>query len=316
MAKFFRNTNWNGDPAKDTLSATLGKVNSLPPEWNRAIKGLTVQQGYTMVLYDLPYLQTNKQPVKGQYGNSFSFEPGTYPDLGKIVRGAGEKYGWYNATQSYHLYKDCEQSQWAWDTDCMNPDDNTVVGNCNDHSSKCYQNRLYQCSTMTDLDKNCVDFCSKNHGECDQGMIRYCLKPENKDRAVCKCINSPAKKWNPRCMDTGCILDGYTTKSMMEGTCPDVIDCSIYNQINNEGGTMVFSDDVQQRCGQGPAGQPGQPGQPDSTTQASGNPPVSMLSMLMSNIWSLLAIVMLVILLLVVLWWGMSRSSARIQTGI
>lgn len=288
MATFFRNVYYAGDPIKDVLQGTLGETNNIGPDWSRAIRAIVVQDGYTLCLFDQPYLQTNP-------GNTHCFGPGSIPDLSKVLRGSNPRDNWSAVAQSYKLFKDCDYPQWAWDPACMKPDGVKVVGHCEDKSSKCYQNRAQICSNMQDLDQNCVDFCARNNGLCDQGMARYCMRKDNMNKDICNCINSPANKYNPRCIDSNCIRTGYMTSNMLQGTCPDVIDCSVYNNIKNSGGTVEMPEPhIEQRCGNKGDGTNTDTGAASTDSTGGG-----FMNWILANIWVLVVVLIIIIVIIV-----------------
>lgn len=304
MATFFRNVYYAGDPVKDVLQATLGETNMLRSDWVRSIRAIVVQEGYTLCLFDQPYLQTNP-------GNTHCFESGSVPDLSRILRGSSTRDNWSGVAQSYKLFKDCDHPQWAWDEECKRPDGIKVVGHCEDKTSKCYQNRLQICATMDDLDENCVAFCANNNGLCDRGMARYCMRTDNKDKDICNCINSPASKYNPRCIDSKCIRGGYMTSNMLQGTCPDVIDCSVYNNIKNSGGTVEMPDaHIEQRCGNKDDGTGSGTGTGTTPMEPTPNP---MMDMIVGNIWIVLVVVLVLVVILVIYFFSGTNTVQTLQ---
>jgi len=113
------------------------------------------------------------------------------------------------------------------------------------------------CANPTNMNtKFCQDWCYAHPGGCDRGMTEFCKnKPYNND--LCSCITSPAKGIiNPACVDTYCRNTGYKLRGMDTTTnkCPDVVDCSIVNNLNAESaGRIQFGSLVmKQNCGNTP----------------------------------------------------------------
>lgn len=102
----------------------------------------------------------------------------------------------------------------------------------------------------------CKDWCYSNPGKCDAAMTRFCQdKPYGND--LCACINSPAKNiYNPACVDTYCRNTGYKLagQNTVTNKCPDVVDCSIINNLTAAStGKIVFDKLVtEQKCGNAP----------------------------------------------------------------
>lgn len=207
----------------------------------KIIGGVSVDPGYNLCVYT----------GMNQNGTSHCFGPGNY-DLLKEGIGGG-KDAWWNAIGSFKLRKDCDNPIWMWDKDCEIIDNSKNLAPCVTEGSVCNQNRLLYCNKQQDygkIDHKCIEFCNNNHGLCDQMMLKYCGLPENKDNIECACINSPALKYNPVCIDSNCIRGGYTTKTMMEKPCPDMVDCGVYYDIKDTHGNIDFADnDIHQRCG-------------------------------------------------------------------
>lgn len=110
-----------------------------------------------------------------------------------------------------------------------------------------YCNNPANTSTAT-----CQTWCQENMGKCDDGMTKYCSK-EGLGKPICKCLNSPAAKFNPLCIDAECAKSGYTTNSMIvgRGNGCKVIDCSQYLGLKDAvaGGQIKLDANFEQNCG-------------------------------------------------------------------
>lgn len=237
MATFFKVPYYGGDPEKEVIRIDkIGKSTRMPTGWERNISAVLVDEGVNVCFYDKQYLQ----------GYTTCIGPGDYPDLRQLSRGNGN---WHDVIRSFHIRKDCDQPKWIWDKDCFYADPERTIGNCRDKNSQCFRNRVMHCNKSDNPDENCLNFCVKNQGECDQAISKYCKKPENKDKDVCSCLNSPARKYNPLCIDSRCARIGYATNSMLRQPCPAITDCGIYYDIKGTGGNIDFTDaSLEQRC--------------------------------------------------------------------
>jgi len=126
---------------------------------------------------------------------------------------------------------------------------------CLTYPEACKTVKTQICSDPTKFKNNknkCLDFCYLNPGKCDKAMFEYCKTPEGKLDPKCSCINSDINKtkYNPLCVDSKCIRNGYATNSQLVsrgGGCR-IVDCSVVMDIN-AGGNVEFDDvKVVQNC--------------------------------------------------------------------
>jgi len=101
--------------------------------------------------------------------------------------------------------------------------------------------------------KFCQEWCVKRPGKCDRGAVAYC-KDKSYDDDFCACLTSPASSiYNPACVDSSCRNNGYKLMGMNTAVnnCPDIVDCSIVQQLNAASdGKIVFDKMVtSQNCG-------------------------------------------------------------------
>lgn len=242
----------NGTPAKAYQRASfdtdkIGNYN-MPAGWGGSgpsVGGVIVKPGYNLCLYD------GENQTLDRASGPLCLGPGrAYVGNHILKKLDSRRYITWANVKSYKLRKECSEPQWMWDEDCKYIDSNRVIGSCADKDSACHKNRLVHCNTEAGLtDPNCPLYCADNHGECDNLMMKYCGLPENKDADVCSCIKSPASKYNPLCIDSRCIRTGYTTKTMLDKPCADVIDCGVYYDIKDTAGNVDFADvNISQRC--------------------------------------------------------------------
>jgi hypothetical protein len=167
--------------------------------------------------------------------------------------------------RSYHLRKNCDAPNMIWDSDCKDQgyDSNRIINPCI-KDSQCYLRKIRECNNEEGLTKSqCVDFCRSNNGACDVLMTHYCSLLDNKDKAECTCLNSPAAakftpsamKYNPVCVDEKCKSGGYIPQSMTTKTCPSGVECDIYKELKDTGIQFTtnkelqdYFGDIGQRC--------------------------------------------------------------------
>jgi len=237
MATFFKRRDFQGDSLKIDK---VGKYNTMPTGWNRAVQSMAIEEGYHVCMYDKQYLSS---PVGY---SAYCTGEGNYFDLTQIPFGKGT---WQSRVQSFQLRKDCGNPVWMWDEDCKYGNPERTVGNCSDKDSQCQRNRRVFCNQVGNQTPECLEFCNSNHGVCDTMMYAYCKTDAGKDTDICSCINSPATKYNPVCIDSKCTRTGYATAPMMQQPCPSVVDCGVYYDIKGTGGNIDFTDaTVAQRC--------------------------------------------------------------------
>lgn len=283
MATFYKKDNY--DP-NDTYDVTKpGVYNNMPAGWNNAANSILVKDGYNICLFDNSYTTMNdsksesycttgisvksipklneiaKYPGSTGYWGKCCFNHSNCCGSGYISNGHHKGCGphkrrdwcvrpkWNNSVSSFQLKKDCDNPKWMWDDDCIHGYPEKTTGSCSTKSSKCHNNRIIECNAKNNQSDNCVNFCQANHGSCDDMMKNYCAKPENKDKDACACLNSPALKYNPLCIDGRCASIGYATKTMLDKPCPSTVDCSVYYDIKNVGQKVNFTDaTINQRC--------------------------------------------------------------------
>lgn len=105
------------------------------------------------------------------------------------------------------------------------------------------------CSTNM-RDAKCQSWCKSNTEICDNSVIAFCNK--NPTHPYCTCIKSPAQTKglvNPKCVDAKCLNTGYLTTAMKNTNCPNIVDCSIVNTLNNTGVILNYQVPIQQNCG-------------------------------------------------------------------
>lgn len=125
------------------------------------------------------------------------------------------------------------------------------------------------------LAERCRQWCTspEGAGKCDNSAGVFCerIGPNN---PFCACINSPASQFDRAypvmCIDADCFNHGYATSTMLNNRgdrCPDVVDCSIVNNLM-AGGNITFTENVfQQNCGM--AEEPPLPSPPPSLPEPS-----------------------------------------------
>lgn len=97
-------------------------------------------------------------------------------------------------------------------------------------------------------DPRCVSWCMDPDNLCDAAMVDHC-KNEPSGPGICSCINSDfADAANPRCVDNTCVDGGYLT-SNMRAQCPNIVDCSVINNIRVGGDISDTTNEVKQQCG-------------------------------------------------------------------
>lgn len=223
----------------------IGIHNTLPTGWDDSIASMKVNKGYNICLYDQPFLKMSSSEIP-----PYCAGEGDYLDFKKITASPG--INWHKKVKSFQIKKVCDDPQWMWDTDCMFGNKDRVLSHCDDKESACHRNRIIHCNTSDQPNDKCIEFCNQNHGECDIMMQKYCDIEENKDKDICKCLNSPASDHNPLCIDGDCVRLGYATASMKGQQCADNIDCKIYHQLKESGNNVSFTDaSVEYRCNPG-----------------------------------------------------------------
>lgn len=103
-------------------------------------------------------------------------------------------------------------------------------------------------------DANVVSFCrtlaNAGDGSCDAIYTSYCAS--NPTHPLCSCISSKANTTgivNPKCISADCLQNGFITSNMVTTKCPDVINCSMQNNIYNNGMTISQGINIEQNCG-------------------------------------------------------------------
>jgi hypothetical protein len=97
----------------------------------------------------------------------------------------------------------------------------------------------------------CKTWCRNNTAYCDASVRSYCAS--NPNDSYCTCVLSkagdPKYGVNPLCVDKKCMDTGYATTNMKNTQCPNVINCTVKNQLINSG--VVISNNIQtdQNCG-------------------------------------------------------------------
>jgi hypothetical protein len=95
--------------------------------------------------------------------------------------------------------------------------------------------------------EKCKDWCRQNPGKCDIAADEFCKK-HPKD-PFCLCKTSPVTKYNPACVDSQCISNGYVTASMKSKKCPDIVDCRTQIELETAGRTTTGNISSVQNCG-------------------------------------------------------------------
>ena len=122
---------------------------------------------------------------------------------------------------------------------------------CGNNPEECFLYKQEKCNQPNGVfNPYCHNWCMINHGMCDSSMGVYCeQKPED---PICSCINSDLikHKYNPVCEDRSCIDHGYHTSSMISsfGDGCQIVDCSVYFDIEAEGNVEFDDVDIDQRC--------------------------------------------------------------------
>ena len=125
---------------------------------------------------------------------------------------------------------------------------------CNGNDKVCLTKKIELCNNKSGLAlQECKDFCKRNPGLCDLGINAYCKDPNNIEDKICACVNSvfTATKYNPLCQDIKCIVDGYSTASMINalGQGCSIIDCSVVYDISKVSGNVQLANiEVKQKC--------------------------------------------------------------------
>jgi len=154
----------------------------------------------------------------------------------------------------------------SMDVDFQPPSDDFVHGCCwgdiqrscdvfQPDSDKCHSIKKNFCNNKNNMHlEKCKQWCKvRDDGMCDAAVKDYC-KDINPDDPFCDCINSefePIKvSANPKCLDKKCVANGYQPLGMKEGTCPDMVTCTVQAVIENVGGIMLDTDlNIEQNCG-------------------------------------------------------------------
>lgn len=134
---------------------------------------------------------------------------------------------------------------------------------CDTHPEGCNEvlgqfcNRAGSSLSIGPYAERCRQWCASREGagKCDNSASSYCARI-NPDSPFCACINSPASRFDRAypvmCIDANCFNHGYATSTMLSNRgdrCPDVVDCSIVNNLM-AGGDITFTENVfQQNCG-------------------------------------------------------------------
>ena len=130
---------------------------------------------------------------------------------------------------------------------------------CAKNKSWCDDIKSKHCNTPANTSsETCQTWCksASGMGKCDGGMINFCNVVDNKDKNICKCVNSSiAKKkgkFNPLCIDAKCASVGYATQPMLEGSrggCM-ITDCTQYVDLKDIAAAEVqMTTEFQQSCG-------------------------------------------------------------------
>lgn len=124
---------------------------------------------------------------------------------------------------------------------------------CANNSEKCVAYKSDYCNSADRKDdSNCISWCltEEGQGKCDKLFAERCSDEENdKDNPECNCIFSKIKKYNPYCVDAKCANTGYVTTNMKSQICPNIVDCSVYNEIGEVGRDVQWKDNsIVQKC--------------------------------------------------------------------
>jgi len=238
---------WKDKDFKDKrIDYGIGQHKTMPKDWSGEPSSMTVADGYQVCMYEKPYLQMKKSDRQ-----PFCVKKGDYNNFRYLRDNGGD---WNDRVESLTVKKDCDHPGWMWDKDCIANSENSI-GSCLGKASKCHGNRLAHCNNSSVPSDKCLNFCNDNQGSCDALMRKFCDIPANKDSSICSCLNSPATKYNPVCIDSKCVRNGYQTSSMLTQKCPAITDCSIYYDIKDTGKSISFKDaSIEQRCGNSNSG--------------------------------------------------------------
>ena len=115
----------------------------------------------------------------------------------------------------------------------------------------CISQKASYCNTQEHVaESDCLEFCGKNFGKCDNAMLQFCKV--SKDSDLCACINSKVNKFNPLCVDTPCSITGYATHSMLEskGDSCNIVDCNQYVNVKDliAGGDITVTPSFMMKC--------------------------------------------------------------------
>lgn len=126
-------------------------------------------------------------------------------------------------------------------------------GNCGEFvpgSARCSSVMAEYCSNPTNIGTNiCKTWCRDNTTVCDSAVIAWCAS--HPSDPYCTCINSKATGINPTCVDKACIETGYATTNMKTIKCPDQINCTVKNELYNNGVSVFTQIPIEQDCGGG-----------------------------------------------------------------
>lgn len=256
----------------DTLKCCLTSSTVIPSEFNNKLDALAV----TGSKYDADYVTGCGQDCQSgdtaiTYAKSDKTHTSCSVKKGKIqsraycMRGKeGENNRWYWATDFNNNAKVCPRDyreyssatcQAKIETFCKK-DSNLFKSECQQYCaanpSKCISYKSSYCNSADRKDDaNCISWCLSKDGQgnCDM-LFRERCSDENKDKdnPECYCIFSSVKKYNPFCVDAKCANQGYVTANMTTQKCPDITDCSVYNEFGVQGNVEWKDNTVIQKC--------------------------------------------------------------------
>jgi hypothetical protein len=151
-------------------------------------------------------------------------------------------------------------------TTCLNFQPSTVSGPCPafmaDYCSRnplsgpcgvyCAQNPAIcsasvkkACLNVGTISAECVQWARTNPStDSDDIMIKFCEQQPNSE--YCACINSKVKTFNPACIDSACLRNGYQTRAMLATACPSIVNCSIVADLSSGG--RLITNSITQNC--------------------------------------------------------------------
>jgi hypothetical protein len=138
---------------------------------------------------------------------------------------------------------------------------------CDAYPAQCFAARQEYCNTLEGIrDPDCKTWAmslqtlgNPHLGACDDAVRQYCATEEGKQDKFCDCVNSPAKEYNPLCIDAKCALNGYPTAALIQARgaqCPNVVDCKIVQDFKAKGGIVLDNVTINQNCGNNSADTP------------------------------------------------------------